>query len=252
VSAVIDELVREARRSGIRPWIALKERLAGCVLEVMARSDDGAVLQGGAALHFVYRSPRLSADVDFVGVKLEAVLTARSAEMTIAAQRELGVPARWSLTRSGRMVRGKLTLEIDASRRLALPIEGYEVPAHRAQRDARYGVVEQPEEIAADKIVATADRYRRRGTIKLTDLYDLWFLHSRLGVAHVGAELLATKARDYGVDLARDDVGAAIAATQPEELQAALEGVLPTTDLAALDTVAIVAAAASLAPHATP
>src|SRR5262245_9803949 len=82
------EIAAEARARSIRPWILVKERIAGRVLDVMAR-DDRAVLQGGAALHFAYGSPRLSADVAFVGENVATALADRGPELASAASREV-------------------------------------------------------------------------------------------------------------------------------------------------------------------
>ncbi|MBI2378069.1 MAG: hypothetical protein HYV07_28970 [Deltaproteobacteria bacterium] len=98
----------------------------------------------------------------------------------------------------------------------------------------------------AGGVVASASRFARRGTLKTTDVYDLWFLQARLGVAAPSAELVARKAADYAEPPHHDDLGGAVLAIGPEELRAALDGVLPRAQLDGLDIEAVRAAAAEL------
>lgn len=242
--ASVDAIVEGARARGIRPWIALKEAIARQVIEVV-RLHGGATLQGGAALHFVYGSPRLSADVDFVGTGVGEALADLGPELAAAAGNLLGRPCRWSLKRSGRMVRGKIEVEIDQARRLVLPVEAYEVPAHRPRLDPPAGTVEEPEEILADKVVATADRLARRGTLKTTDLYDLWYLRTKLGVGKVDRALVEAKMADYRLGRSAQDAGGAARAVSREELRSALAGVLPSTELDRLDDREVIDVAAA-------
>ncbi|MBI2895824.1 MAG: nucleotidyl transferase AbiEii/AbiGii toxin family protein [Deltaproteobacteria bacterium] len=241
----IDEILEDARARGIRPWIGLKERLARRVIEV-ARARGGVTLQGGAALHFVYGSPRLSADVDFVGEAAGRRIADLGEELASAAGDLLGRPCRWSIRQSGRLVRGKIQVDIDEARRLVLPVEAFEVPAHRPRAEPPAGTVEEPDEILADKAVASADRLARRGTLKTTDLYDLWYLRTRLDVREVDRRLVQAKMADYGLERHGQDLGAAVRAISPEELRSALTGVLPTAELEGLDAPGVIEAAASM------
>ena len=239
----IDELVEAARMRGVRPWLAIKERLAECAIEVMA-VERRTVLQGGAALHFAYHSPRLSADVDFVGSTAHAALSERGEELAAHASAIVGAPARWSMRVEGRLARGKVTIELDAARRIVLPIEAFDVPAHEPNDDPRLGLVEQAGEIAADKIVASADRLARRGTLKTTDLFDLWFIQTRLAVAAPDINLVILKRDDYGQPLRGADLGAAARAVSEAELRSTLDGVLPASDASSIAPGDIVSAAA--------
>lgn len=236
----------EARESGVRPWLALKEAISRCAVGVMASSKGAAVLQGGAALRFAYGSPRLSADVDFVGPEIARVLAERGEAMARAAGELLARPCRWSMMRAGRFMRGKVAVAADGSRRLVLPIEAYEVRAHTIRTFGDLGAVEEPGEIAADKIVAIADRLARRGTIKTTDLFDLWYVRERLATAPPPRSLVAAKLADYGQPARGADLGAAVRAVPPEELRRVLEGVLRLDALGRVDELAVLATAASV------
>ena len=239
----IDEIAAEARARGVKPWLAVKERLAEGVIAVLAK-DERAVLQGGGALHFAYGSPRLSADVDFVGESVHDALAACGDEIASRAGELAGAPARWSMRTDGRLVRGKVTIEIDAARRIVLPVEAFEVPARQPVALRGGGRVEQAQEIAADKIVASADRLARRGALKTRDLYDLWFIKTRLGLDAPARDLVSAKAGDYGQPPRGADLAAAARAVTAEEMRASLEGVLPKADAEAIDPAGLVEAAA--------
>jgi len=244
----LDDVADRARARGVRPWIAVKEALAGRLAETVAACapPGAAVLQGGAALHFAHGSPRLSADIDYAGAAAGDALAGCGAALADAATELFGVPARWSVTRNGRLFRGKVSLEIDAARRLVLPVEAYDVPARLPPARGRFGTVETPTEIAADKIVATADRLARRGALKTTDLYDLWFVTAHLAAVPPSRDLVASKAADYAQAATGADLGAAARAVSLEELRAALAGLVPVAELGALDVRAVVDIAARL------
>jgi len=127
-----------------------------------------------------------------------------------------------------------------------LPVEALEVPVHRPRKDPALGTVEEPEEIIADKVVASADRWNQRGTLKTTDLYDLWYLLVQLRVEPPDPALVGTKVRDYGGTPRGADLAAAVRAISREKLRAALEGVLPAPDLGAIDEMAILETVARL------
>lgn len=239
----IDELIAAARLRGLKPWLVVKERLAECAITAMAR-ETRVVLQGGAALHFAHGSPRLSADVDFVGNSAREALAERGPEIAAAASQALGAPAHWTMRSDGRLTRGKVTIEVDAGRQIVLPVEAYAVPAHDAMRDPRFGQVERAGEIAADKVVASASRLARRGVLKTRDLYDLWFIRTRLGLPPPPTELVAKKMLDYGQARCDLDVAAAARATSAEEMTASLQGVLPAGELVVTDAAQVVEAAA--------
>ena len=242
----IDAIASEARGQGLNPWILVKERLSRLAIEILSASGDGAVLQGGAALHFAYGSTRLSSDVDFVGLHAGQEIARHGVALAAAAQELLDCPSQWSIRQAGRLTRGKVTLATDGVRRLVLPIEAFDIPSHFVRRVAGLGAVEEPLEIAADKIVASADRFARRGTLKTTDLYDLWFVCAKLAVTAPDASLIAQKLADYDQPLRHADLAAAVREISPEELRAALAGVLPSHQFSGLDLTAMVAFVATL------
>lgn len=239
----IDEITAEARTKGVKPWLAVKELLAESVILSLA-GDERVALQGGAALHFAYGSPRLSADVDYVGQSAAGVMAERGEEVARRAGEVAGAAAAWSISRVGRLTRGKVTIVLDAARRIVLPVEAFEVPAHLPVPIGRLGQVERIQEIAADKIVASADRLARRGAVKTRNLYDLWYIGSRAGAAPPDPSLIAQRLQDHGQPARGADVARAARAGTPEEMRTSLEGVLPAAESAATDPVEVVAVAA--------
>jgi hypothetical protein len=242
----LQAIIADASARGLRPWIAVKERLSEAAIGVLARGEPRIVLQGGAALHFAYGSPRLSADVDVVGADAGTALARQGPALARVAGDQIGCPAGWSMKRAGRLWRGKVTLEIGSTRRLALPFEALEVPAHRPVAHPKAGLVEDPCEIVADKLVASADRFARRGTLKATDLFDLWFLVARLGSPLPDLALIARKLEDYEQARRGADLRSAVLAFSAEEMRAAIEGLVPASELRDLDARRILETAAAL------
>lgn len=158
----IDELVEAARMRGVRPWLAIKERLAECAIEVMA-AERRTVLQSGAALHFAYHSPRLSADVDFVGRAAHAALSERGEELAARASAIVGAPARWSMRVEGRLARGKVTIELDAARRIVLPIDETDQWAGPEQRPRWLHSSELVEDALLERGEPASDGHGMRG-----------------------------------------------------------------------------------------
>ncbi|GMV41010.1 MAG: hypothetical protein AMXMBFR64_27260 [Myxococcales bacterium] len=234
----VTEIMERARESGISPWLAIKTVCAERFLDALAHDPGPAVLQGGAALRFAYGSPRMSVDVDFAGVGAGGHICAHGPALAAAVQEAMGTPVAWSDVLVGRLTRAKLTLVLPSRTTLVLPVEAYDVAAHRPIATA-VGPVESPEEIVADKVIATAERLERRGTAKLTDFYDIWFLRARCGADLPTRDLLEDKLRDYGRGVSTVDITAYVEALAPEDLLHVLERVLPPSELATTDVTEI-------------
>jgi len=59
--------------------------------------------------------------------------------------------------------------------------------------------VESPEEILADKIVACFDRINIRGTLKPSDLFDIYYISEQFAIHNLEKELIDKKLRDYSL-----------------------------------------------------
>jgi predicted nucleotidyltransferase component of viral defense system len=157
------------------------------------------VLQGGNALHFIYSSPRHSFDLDFtlsgpkvgmteaVSLFCNALSDRYEVSKTSSKNHEMGARAldRIKYWAPETEIRG--IVEICAQ--IALnPVEAKGMFAPL--------LVETPQEIYADKIVATMGRMKARGSIKGTDLYDLLYISETLKITASENEILE-KARTY-------------------------------------------------------
>ena len=83
---------------------------------------------------------------------------------------------------------------------ILLRIELFNVPAYTSKKLILSGtrnaiLVESPEEIKADKIVALLDIFKRRGTISMIDLYDLCYLNNI--TKKLDENLIEKKFKDY-------------------------------------------------------
>ncbi len=157
------------------------------------------VLQGGAALHFVYGSPRHPSDADFVSDALPIESSRIVDAFESLAYTKLVSSFRTHVGPHHRLLRFSFGLGAN------LPSTHVEVygqtclvePRHVSRRHAAL-LVEDPLELYADKILATLSRYRTRGSIKGSDLYDLSYLMTLTTPAC--SHLLQDKARAYGED----------------------------------------------------
>lgn len=158
------------------------------------------VLQGGNALHFIYSSPRHSFDLDFT-------LSSQKVGMTEAVSRfcnALSDGYEVSKTSSKNHEMGERTLD-----RIKYWVPGTEVRGiveicaqislNPVEAKGIFSplLVETPQEIYADKIIATMGRMKARGSIKGTDLYDLAYIAETLKAIPAGGEIVE-KARTYG------------------------------------------------------
>ncbi len=227
--------------------MVLKSALGRALLRAVSRVD-GLVLQGGGAVHHVYGSPRFSADLDFAqspSLSQEALNEALEAVRREAHDAWGRAELTQSMSR-GRLHRQKIRVPLRPGTTIVLAVERYETPVHRPERrplevdpSGITVAVESPAELIADKIAASIDRLRTRGTIKLRDLYDLDVLRP---LEAPDAALVLQKLMDYGlpVDLTPvDGLVATLDAFAEEELVEQLRGVLPASDLAALDARAL-------------
>jgi hypothetical protein len=259
----LSTLLQRASDRGVPPSMEVKSALGREVVRSLA-SLDGLVLQGGGALHHIYGSPRFSADIGLAQTAMVAARDlARDFERDFEAaceavrqlvEREWGSCELGSVLSKGRLHRNKLRFRWRRGATLVLAIERYETPVHRRQRrplflepDSALRVwVEAPEELIADKIAASIDRIRTRGTLKLRDVYDLDFLRH---LSPPEPELVRLKLADYGLppdldllESAADSLDALAAAELVEQLR----DVLPQVDLEAFDAKAALEAVRAL------
>jgi len=102
--------------------------------------------------------------------------------------------------------------------------------------------VEAPEEIVADKLVASIDRLLARGAMKLRDAYDIDLLLQR--GCRPDAALIEQKIADYALEVGRAalaDVAASLTLLAEQALVEQLRDVLPAAEVERVDPRAILA-----------
>lgn len=173
---------------------------------------DIMTLQGGGAMHFIYDSPRYSADLDFVtGAYMADELEKYAKELLTEVdgyrvETKVRKTAKGMLRMGlclGQKTRGKSDKKLD---RLSghLPGVSVEIFSHDTDtsklRDTNFGgiVSESPSEILLDKIVASIDRLAVRGTIKVTDIFDMHYILTTFGDPKMSIRDIERKAVSYG------------------------------------------------------
>lgn len=188
------------------------------------RGSDQLIFQGGTALRWIYGGQRASEDLDFVSVmsptELRKLLNHALPQTRHLALSQFGTGAfeekprhassgcfRTFILFSPTIQREKINVRIEIEE-----IQSHRLPDRRkipmmdcpqvftVMREgvltlpfsSSIVVVEAPEEILTDKLRALYERPYLKGR----DLYDLWFLHSMLGV-RISLEPLDRKLKSY-------------------------------------------------------
>lgn len=164
---------------------------------------DSLVLQGGGALHFIYSSPRMSGDLDFVDQTIPQLgLGGYTCALDEWADGIYPINRTKALPPRG--VRGKWGFEE------GLPLAKVEIESRDLSREAivtegRFGPlrVKTPREIYADKVFANLSRLdARRGITRMpfkpNDFFDLNFIVQQLGEYPVPMSDIFEKGIAYG------------------------------------------------------
>jgi len=183
--------------AAVRFWTQRKDLMLDVLSSVSASPlRDRLVLQGGAALHFVYGSPRLTRDLDFVAPPdaFPRFKDVAAAVPGIKLRRE-------DLRSAPPFMRGAVQTR-HGGVWLSVPVEiaGVRVEGV-AEAEAAPGVrvaVETPDEIMTDKVVACFARMQGRGAVKPQDVFDIAYLRRALG-ARTTPEAVRHRLADYGM-----------------------------------------------------
>lgn len=249
----LGQIRERAAHLGVLFSMVLKSAMGREAVRELARVE-GLVLQGGGALHHIYGSPRFSADLDYAqpGPLDEhrlwyALETARS-----RMESAWGPCSLEKARGTDRLKRWKLRLLLRPGVSLVLAVECFPIPVHRPRIHPLLGAeetlvpVESPAEIIADKMAASVDRWRTRGSLKLRDLYDIHLLLRR---ERCEEDLLRRKLADYGLPAGKpllQEIAAFLGPLLADELREQLRGVLPQGELDRLDVDLVVAEVAAL------
>ncbi len=202
---VYETIAQEAGQNDISVALALKQYIGEDLLAKLYENWQGVVLQGGGALSHVYGSPRLSVDLDFAhqlpAHDLKIKLTDILSKYVIEKHFECSYEFAFTNPSDDRLTRIKLVAVTPLGERNSLHGEFYSVPVHQSEKRNLRGtqhvvIVESPTELLADKIKATIERQGKRGFLKISDLFDIWYLKERTGAA-LDRELVGQKFIDY-------------------------------------------------------
>lgn len=180
------------------------------------------VLRGGGALHFVYSSPRYSADLDFaapeldsnrqkivdMGLGLKFAVNDVPIYPELRANNENNIRIAYAVTPTKKStpeadlrfeyVKTKIREVADVSGKLEVVKD---LPGKNRQSSGKYAplLVETPDQIYADKIFANLNRMLTRGSIKGTDLFDLEWITANFedGVASESMVEERARCRDH-------------------------------------------------------
>ena len=177
------------------------------------------VLRGGGALHFVYSSPRYSADVDFAAPKLDADrqkiiemgLGLKFAINDLPIYPELRADNENNLriayvvepTKKGAESESDLRFKYASPKtREFADVSGKlevvrDLPGKSRQSTGKYAplIVETPDQIYADKIFANLNRMLTRDSIKGTDLFDLEWISTNFEDGMASESMIEERAR---------------------------------------------------------
>ena len=192
---------------------AIKNTMMHSLLSSIAKNEflrERLVFQGGAALHSAYNSPRFTVDLDFVHsphFKQREKMDVVSGLLMLKADAE-GKTLCPELKKSeGNFVRVSYSLFIENGQRLVVPVEIAFVPTIleplRHNDKKGFILVEAPDEIALDKVVASISRMKTRNSIKNSDVFDLFYLFQNFDLSAVTSENALEKSSSYkmGLDL---------------------------------------------------
>jgi len=191
------QLIRKAKEMGLPESRLIRNYLQRKYLENL--ESENLILQGGGALRFFYNSPRLSDDLDFVYENEFAIEE--------ACEVVKKVNARYLLKQKEGLTRIKAYFSFGEAE-ILLRIELFNVPAYTPKKLTLPGttnkiLVESPEEIKTDKIIALLDLFKRRKVVSMIDLYDLCYLDNL--TKKLDVELIKKKFDDYNFYPKKED-----------------------------------------------
>lgn len=179
----------------------LRDEVLNRTLRQVAESEvlsGEMVFQGGGALHFIYSSPRYSEDLDFVAENLDERKDDIVSEFGPIEFEGRQIDPEVKEKMGGELIRiSYQTGENQPSGKVEI-FDQRALDAEMAE-GAHPVTVESPEEIYADKVVATFGRMDKRGSLKPTDLFDLDYLNTNFE-AQASADMIERKAETYDIE----------------------------------------------------
>ncbi|RLE43904.1 hypothetical protein DRJ19_01725 [Candidatus Woesearchaeota archaeon] len=213
---MLEDRLRRALE-GIRKALIIREKIMLSFLEALAEIElrNEVVLQGGNALHFGYGSPRYSKDLDFV-LREGDVNSEEFEELCYKLSKVLvkfeNYPTEVNVKKlQDRLYRIKIKVHFEEQKTKALfkdpltvKLDVYNIMSHSPDEISigkGFILIEKPIEIFADKIVADIERLRDRGSLKLYDLFDWYFILTNFDInIEEVAELIIRKVEEYNMN----------------------------------------------------
>ncbi len=183
------------------------------------------VIQGGAALHFAYSSPRYTNDIDFGGQIREnkkRIIKELAGLMPMIE----GLRVNFSVKKEAEnFIRVSYSIPFEKRFKPSVCVEGGHIPPllDTVNYNTPFGFVkmENPQEIMADKILASMQRLAERGSIQGTHLFDFFFITQTHSIS-IPAELLLKKAEHYSFRITAQEI--------PERIRQVMKKIEETRD----------------------
>lgn len=183
----------------------IKDRMLDVLFAKLSESSlrDNVVLQGGYTLHKVYSSARYTDDIDFVWAnKVDPKKFQFEFENLLTEIEDYEVSSSIKF-KDNSFVRTKYSINLDAKTRFVIRLEGCNalpmMETEKIETEMGYLYVESVKEIALDKIIATFSRFKDRGSLKPSDIYDLHIINQQFDMAFSPEEIIK-KLDTYGLD----------------------------------------------------
>jgi len=243
---IIRKLYSHMQEQGMHPWIGIKSIIQQDFLRAVSECDfvENITLQGGGALHFVYGSPRISVNLDFVHQlsDISYIINEIKPKFIKYVRDSLNVTPDLYLSKAGeKFLRLKLDVKLGKIQFISSKVELYKVASYTGTWKPLIQIptcevfVESQLEILSDKFVAGLERIKR-GFFKMRDIYDIWYLlKCSPPDRFLDKELNKNKLLDYNVSFKKSSIKEIIIElSKPEQidiLNASLKGYLPLKDL---------------------
>lgn len=186
----------------------LKSKMLGKILETVSHSEIRNMVgfRGGAVLHFAYSSPRYTNDLDFVWLQSNSFEN-REKIISILSEKKLEV--------EGFLMNFNVKKNNEDAFRLSYTIDTFEkgfTPTFVVESTDKYFttlemikyntskgfvLIEKAEDILLDKIIASVNRYKERGSIKNSDVFDMFYLSNKKYT--LSAKKLIENGLKYGI-----------------------------------------------------
>jgi len=186
-----------------------KSKMLNRIVETISQTEirDMVGFRGGAVLHLAYSSPRYTNDLDFIWLQSDSFEN-KSKIISILSENKLFVenmPMKFNVKKfDANTLRLSYCIETgDENFRPNFIIESTDKSNEvydLVKRNTPHGyiLVEKPEDILIDKIIATVNRYKTRQSIKDTDVFDICFLMNKK--RFLTSQTIVQKAEYYNIN----------------------------------------------------